>query len=158
MTSPFTARDLWRTGFVLSYRAELRTEEPGDMVNLFDVEPAHYEQLTRAVLGEVSLDVQVSTGPARFTMRPAFRNGHVAQTALDGGSAPPGQSAIVLRLFKGLFTFHGGIDYILWKIERHSGAQVEVAPRLRRLPILGVCIVFWRVVSSGGIPVERIFD
>ena len=56
VTSPFTARDLWRTGLMLSYRAELRTEDPGAVVALFDAEPTRYEQLTRAAVGGICLD------------------------------------------------------------------------------------------------------
>ena len=32
----------------------------------------------------------------------------------------------VLRLLKALFTFEGGLDYIAWKLERHSGQRIEV--------------------------------
>ncbi len=28
------------------------------------------------------------------------------------------------------------MDYALWKVERHSGVRVEVAPRQRRWPLL----------------------
>ena len=50
----------------------------------------------------------------------------------------------VLRLVKGLFTFEGGFDYVLWKIERHSGVRVEVSPRARRYPLLAGWGVIWR--------------
>jgi len=136
---------------VLSYRAELRTEDPGGVVNLFDAEPAYYEQLTRAAVDGISLDVQAVDAAdtvfyqARIPERARRLNG-----LAWGARRLQGKVLSVLRLFKGLFTFHGGVDYILWKIERHSGVSVEVAPRLRRLPILGVCIVFWRVYRQGG--------
>ena len=35
----------------------------------------------------------------------------------------------VLRLMKATTTFKGGADYILWKVERHSGVRVEVSER-----------------------------
>jgi hypothetical protein len=50
---------------------------------------------------------------------------------------------------KGALTFKGGLDYILWKIERHSGVRVEVGPKLRRLPPLAILVVFWRLYRKG---------
>ena len=61
-----------------------------------------------------------------------------------------GKLLSVLRLVKGLTTFEGGIDYILWKINRHSGVTVEVEPRLRRHPLLGAVVLAWRVYRRGG--------
>jgi hypothetical protein len=51
----------------------------------------------------------------------------------------------VLRLVKGLFTFQGGPDYILWKIQRHSGVAVELSPRARRFPLLAAWGIAWRL-------------
>ena len=34
----------------------------------------------------------------------------------------------LLRLVKGAFTFEGALDYVLWKVERHSGVRVAVSP------------------------------
>ena len=47
-----------------------------------------------------------------------------------------GKSLHLLRLIKGLTTFDGGVDYILWKIERHSGVEVKLTGWQRRHPIL----------------------
>jgi hypothetical protein len=41
-----------------------------------------------------------------------------------------------MRLVKSAFTFEGGVDYLLWKIERHSGVRVEVSDRVRRHPLI----------------------
>jgi hypothetical protein len=60
-----------------------------------------------------------------------------------------GKVLSVLRLLKGLFTFKGGVDYILWKIERHSGVSVEVGPSLKRIPPLAIVVIFWRLFRQG---------
>ena len=60
-----------------------------------------------------------------------------------------GKLLSVLRLLKGTLTFRGGLDYILWKIERHSGVKIEVPPRLRRWPLLATCVIFWRLYRQG---------
>ena len=56
----------------------------------------------------------------------------------------------VLRLVKAVTTFEGGVDYILWKIERHSGVSVEVEPHLRRRPLLAMVVLSWRLYRKGG--------
>jgi hypothetical protein len=60
-----------------------------------------------------------------------------------------GKLLSVLRLLKGLLTFRGGVDYILWKIERHSGERVEVPPHLERYPLIATCVIFWRLYRRG---------
>jgi hypothetical protein len=42
----------------------------------------------------------------------------------------------LVRLAKALATFEGGLDYVVWKIERHSGRKVELSAWQRRHPIL----------------------
>ena len=50
----------------------------------------------------------------------------------------------LLRLLKGLATFEGGLDYVAWKLERHTGRRVEIPPRVRRRPWLYVWPLVWR--------------
>jgi hypothetical protein len=40
----------------------------------------------------------------------------------------------VLRLLKAAGTFANGVDYLCWKVERHSGVRVEPTERMRRQP------------------------
>ena len=51
----------------------------------------------------------------------------------------------MLRLIKSLFTFDGGIDYALWKVERHTGIHVPLSGFERRHPILNAPRQLWRV-------------
>jgi hypothetical protein len=46
---------------------------------------------------------------------------------------------------KGALTFDGGADYVLWKIERHSGVRVDPQWRERRLPWLALGAEFLRL-------------
>src|SRR3546814_5095664 len=45
-----------------------------------------------------------------------------------------GKLLSVLRLVKASATFSGGIEYLAWKISRHSGAPLELRPWQRRFP------------------------
>ncbi len=62
-----------------------------------------------------------------------------------------GKTLSVLRLIKSAFTFDGGVDYILWKIERHSGVRLPVSPWQRRHPLLASPVFLWRLYRLGAI-------
>jgi hypothetical protein len=150
VASPFTARDFWRKGLELSYRAELRAERPEKLVRLLEATPDYYEHITRSAMAAGSLPVDMkddgntvcytSTLPERLRLK----------TRLDWFVRRwQGKLLSVLRLLKGLLTFRGGVDYILWKIERHSGERVEVPPRLERYPLIATCVIFWKLYRRG---------
>ncbi len=144
----FDSRLLWQRGLTLNYRAELRAERPEHILELFDANAAEYRALTRAALSEAPVTVhrqaedryqvqfdswQRSKGRLAWQMR-------ICQ----------GKLLSLLRLIKGVATFEGGVDYILWKIERHSGVRIEATPRLRRHPLLLGWPVLWRIYRQGG--------
>ncbi len=146
----FGARDVWHLGLLYSYRSELRAERPEKLVRLFEAAPQHYEQMTEAAIDLIpfSIDRLTDTEPlcyqARISPRKRFRNRWAWRLRFMQGKI-----LSVLRLLKALFTFKGGIDYVLWKIERHSGVSIEVAPRLRRLPVVGIFVIFWKLYRRG---------
>lgn len=146
----FDARDLWQRGLACSYRAELRAERPGAVALLFDAAPDYYEQATRASLEVMPFSVKGVGGtvPTGYHARIPARTRVASRVAWSVRYAQ-GKVLSLLRLGKGLFTFQGGIDYILWKIERHSGVRVELTPRLRRHPLLTRGILVWRLYRRG---------
>ena len=142
----FDARMLWQRGLLLSYRAELRAERAESVQALYAAAPAHYVRVTRAALARASL--VVTTAGAAEALR--YRVQLPASARLRGqlgwaGRRGLGKFLSLLRLVKGLFTFQGGPDYVLWKVQRHSGVAVEVAPRARRHPLLAAWAVAWRL-------------
>jgi len=147
----FTARDLWHHGLLLSYRAELRSEKPDNLVNLVDAAPEYYEQVTRAAMASVPFKVEIFTEPDGFLYHAHIPNPVRYRSRLAWTLRRlQGKVLSILRLFKALFTFEGGVDYIQWKIERHSGVRVEWTPRQRRHPLLAACILSWRLYRKGG--------
>jgi hypothetical protein len=146
----FDARDIWHQGLLYSYRSELRAERPDKLVRLFDAAPQHYEQMTEAALEFLPhrIDRMPDTDPQRYCALISARKrcGNRWAWRLRFGQ---GKILSVLRLLKALFTFKGGIDYVLWKIERHSGVTIEVAPRLRRIPLIGIVVIFWKLYRRG---------
>ncbi|HVR67505.1 MAG TPA: hypothetical protein VMT98_12735, partial [Verrucomicrobiae bacterium] len=60
-----------------------------------------------------------------------------------------GKLISVARLTKAVFTFDGGLDYILWKIERHSGVSATATDWQRRHPLLAAPGLAWRLYRRG---------
>jgi len=148
--SPFRARDLWAIGLGLSYRAELRAERPHKLIRLFEAAPDYYEGITREALLTLSfpLDIHESASAYRYTVPIPARTRRVSRLDWMVRSWQ-GKMLSVLRLLKGMLTFRGGVDYILWKIERHSGVKVEASPRLKQYPLLATCVILWRLYRRG---------
>ena len=148
--SPFTARDLWCKGLELSYRAELRAEKPHKLIRLFEAAPDYYEQITRDVLASLSfpVDIQKKDPVYHYSVTIPHKDRRVSRIDWMVRSWQ-GKMLSILRLLKGTLTFRGGVDYILWKIERHSGIHVEASPRLKRFPILAACVILWRLYFRG---------
>jgi hypothetical protein len=61
-----------------------------------------------------------------------------------------GKLLSVLRLLKATLTFEGGVDYILWKIERHTGVRLDVAPQPKRRSLLSLGVMAWHLYRKGG--------
>jgi len=148
----FTAGELWRTGLGLSYAAEIRTEKPDRQGRLFDAARGYFETVTRSVL-DAAPDVVCGTdfqSGARYRSNIPIGVRGVSRVAWKIRILQ-GKLLSVLRLLKGTTTFEGGVDYILWKIKRHSGVSVTVSSRLRRHPLLAMGLLSWRVYRRGGI-------
>ena len=60
-----------------------------------------------------------------------------------------GKMLSITRLVKALFTFEGGLDYIAWKLERHSGEKVVIPDRVRRAPLIFLWGFFWSLYRRG---------
>jgi hypothetical protein len=149
--SEFTARQLWGRGFELSYRAELRAERPEKRARLFDAATQYYEEVTRFAVAEGPYQVTANagTGPAQYRSRISTVARRVSHLTW-GLRSWQGKLLSILRLVKAITTFEGGVDYILWKINRHSGVTVDVSPRLRRHPLLAMWVLSWRLYRRGG--------
>ena len=151
ISTEFTARQLWRRGLELSYRAELRAERPEKRARLFDAAPQYYEEVTPLALDTGSYPVAAIAGTDPTQYRARISNGVRSVSRFAWGLRSwQGKLLSVLRLVKAMTTFEGGVDYILWKINRHSGVTVDVEPRLRRHPLLAMGVLSWRLYRRGG--------
>lgn len=138
---------LWTRGFLESYRAELRSERGERAVLIYDFDRRRYDTISVPALRSAGHDVSeprdgqvVMNGGTRMQMwaKPTWALRRVLGKLLS-----------ILRLAKGVFTFEGGLDYILWKIERHSGVRATPTAWQRRHPLLAAPGLAWRLYRLG---------
>ena len=142
--------DLWRQSLALSYGTELRAEQGGRTRELAAWGEPFYRDLTQRVAARLPCGfrlVEDATGlcyaatippGARLCARIAWR-----------WRALHGKVRSLLRLTKALFTFAGGLDYLAWKLERHSGQPVLIPDKVRRHPLVYGWAFFWRLHRRG---------
>ena len=52
---------------------------------------------------------------------------------------------------KATTTFANGVDYIAWKIERHTGEQLVVSDKLRKYPLIFCWPLLFKFYKQGKI-------
>lgn len=145
-----TVRDLWRDALSLSYSSELRAERSGRATELASAYLEHYEDLTRQLHGQLNLTFSTFEHQQRLYYRSDISGTRRAASSLAWFlRRVQGKFLSILRLVKGLFTFVGGIDYVVWKLMRHTGREIVVPDRVRRFPLLFMWGFFWRLYRQG---------
>jgi hypothetical protein len=125
--------DPWREGFAQTYAAELRAERSARPGSIVDADPDRYHAFADAI---------------PHPLRPIPQSRALKRWAQ---LRRRGKWLSVLRIAKASFTFAGGIDYLAWKISRHSGVPVEITPWQRRWPLLGALVLVPRLLARGAI-------
>lgn len=146
----FDAETLWRVGLSASYHTELRPESPAASARLIESSASRYRAVTTLALAE-RRDLEPlrdDASAAEFVAAIPPRQRWLARQAWRL-RRPQGKLINLLRIMKAAFTFDGGVDYVLWKIERHSGIKVEATPMLRRHPLLTCWPTVWRLYRAG---------
>jgi len=141
---------LWEQALSLSYATELRTERPGRSRELVAAAADYYRVLTRAVAPDLDPPLSLYEAGGELCYRcDAGRATRRAAAVRWWLRRLQGKALSVLRLLKALFTFEGGLDYIAWKLQRHSGQRVDIPPRVRRYPLIFIWGFFWRLYRRG---------
>ena len=138
--------DIWKRGFELTYGAELRAENKARSANIVDLDATRYEEFGLATLQRIA--EFGGTGP----------NGEVALLMRSDRMARwwkrtqlKGKALSVLRLAKASATYAGGVEYIVWKINRHAGTKIELRPWQRNHPLLAAISLLPRLLRSGAV-------
>jgi hypothetical protein len=138
--------DVWSAGLACSYATELRSE---------DVDRA------AAIVEASSVYVLAATNAVADALRWSFNSGgefyscSIPETACVAARRDwarrrmLGKPLSVLRLLKALSTFEDGLDYIAWKLERHTGRMVDIPERVRRFPLIFIWGLMWKLYRDG---------
>jgi hypothetical protein len=145
-----TVTNLWEQALRLSYATELRTERPGRATELAQSARQFYADVTRYHAGSLGFGFTVYDVGGQLSYRTQVASAQRLATQL-AWSLRRGQGKLlsVMRLVKALFTFEGGLDYIAWKLERHSGESVVIPDRVRRAPLIYLWGFFWGLYRQG---------
>ena len=126
---------IFRSGFGLTYGAELRAERRERPGSIVEADPDRYRRVGRSILSSMAAPSARQSG--------ALRRWRWRQTK--------GKALTLVRLAKATTTFAGGAEYLAWKINRHAGTDIELKPWQRRWPILGALILLPRLLRRGAI-------
>jgi hypothetical protein len=122
---------VWQALLAQTYRAEIRPETPGQPERLYAANASWFEQTLAAVRAEAPTPL-VFAGrrpvPASWLLRQLW-----------------GKPLNLMRLVKAIFTFEGGVDYVVWKLNRHTGLHLTVTAWQRRHPLLAAPALIWRL-------------
>lgn len=138
-----TTEHFWSQGFSLTYKAELRAESAGRVTTLFEHHAAYYSVLLERLADGQHL---VAQADGRYRAVDSRRSSAAIGWAV---TIALGKVLSVARLVKGAITFDDPLDYILWKIERHSGIKAHASTKQRRYPLIFAWPLVWRLYRQG---------
>jgi hypothetical protein len=118
---------VWTDGFSATYKTELRPESADRAASIVAANSAYYLAV------------------AQMLDRQPARHANWTKRRLKG------KLWTIVRLAKAAFTFSGGADYIVWKIERHSGHKVTLTDWQRRHPIIAGLMLLPQLLKRGAV-------
>jgi hypothetical protein len=127
-----SAEAIWRRAFEETYRAELRSEGVERAAELVAADAERYRRVT--ALARQAVDAAADAATCAAAWRRRRRTSKLLNLA---------------RLVKATFTFEGALDYVLWKVKRHSGVVLPVTDWQRRHPLLSAPVLAWRLYRLG---------
>ena len=149
---PAPEREFWTALFRATYRAEFRVEASGREEDILSKNEAHFDGLLVPALEAQGIAVE-GPGTALEPQLAAARREEILRWWRKRQRL--GKALNLARLAKATTTFEGAARYGAWKLERHSGVQLEMTPFRERHPILaapGAWLEYRRKHKAGGKP------
>jgi hypothetical protein len=143
----FSSGELWTGAFQATYGAELRAERSDRAGLIYEADRERYDRLAAPAVQAAGFESRIDEDGRLSVAVPEDARRRVA--AAWRRRRLLGKLLSLLRLAKGAFTFTGGVDYLLWKIERHSGVRATITPWQRRHPLLAAPGLAWRLYRRG---------
>ena len=147
MNDRFSSEELWTRGLALTYQCELRTESSNRGESIYEFNPDYYDRLTNSFCHE-NTEMAFLESEDLYSKR---------CSALANTLSPiswwlrriQGKLLSALRLLKAAFTFNQPLEYLLWKIERHTGLYIEPSERQLKHPLIFAWPLLWKLHRRG---------
>ena len=136
----FSINELWERAFELTYRCELRSESE----NTPKILAENMHQISNSLAKDCSLEFSDNM------IYQAGNDSNLSSKILWFFRTLIGKSFSAFRLFKALFTFENPLDYVVWKIERHTGIRETPTDLQRKYPLLFSWTLLWKIFRRGG--------
>ena len=147
LPAQFDAMQLWREGLSRSYRSELRPESGTRGIELADSSAPYFAAVTYSAAAATNIEVEPANQlPLSFSAGAWARRWSAFCWRVRGLQ---GKFLSIARWLKALATFDGGLDYAVWKLERHTGVRVTLSDRARRYPLIFLWGELWRLYRQG---------
>ncbi len=143
-------KQLWSGAINLSYATELRSEREHRAAELADACQDFYALVTRQLADSLAFPFAVYDENNELHYRskiPAVRRR--SANIVWSARRLQGKLLSVLRLIKALFTFESGLDYVAWKLQRHTGANIVIPDKVRRYPLIFMWGFCWTLYRRG---------
>lgn len=147
MGDRFSSAELWTHGLALTYQCELRTESSNRGESIYDFDPAYYDGVTSAYALENSSLSKLEAENRYLNQSSGFTRKLSALTWWL--RRMQGKLLSAMRLVKAAFTFNEPLEYLLWKIERHSGMYIEPTQRQLKHPLIFAWPLLWKLYQRG---------
>jgi hypothetical protein len=145
----FDSRALWTTAWQATYGAEIRPERPGAAVELYASNANRFERATALVVPTLpwAATTVAEADGLRFQVDLPMRERRRA-LGVWRRRRLRAKALFLLRILRNAVIFEGGVDYVLWKIQRHSGVSIDQAWRQKRHPLLALGAEAWRLYRA----------
>jgi hypothetical protein len=147
MDDSFSSGDLWTRGLSLTYQCELRTESSNHGESIYDFNPAYYDDVTNSYARDNTI-LSISKSGTQY-LNQSSTSARNFSSFTWWLRRVQGKLLSILRLLKAAFTFNQPLEYLLWKIERHSGLYIEPTPRQLRHPLIFSWPLLWKLYRQG---------
>ena len=142
-----SSADLWTALFRNTYGAELRVEDGGDRgMTIYHQAAEYFDKMLDPALDHADgkrLLKGWKSSPHKHAKHHFQRVWHRKRLY--------GKFFNISRLIKAAFTFDQKVEYIEWKIERHTGRSLELTAFQKRHPLIAAPGVLWKLWRQGAI-------
>lgn len=137
-----TAVEYWQSLFARTYASELRVEKKGRGHSLIAGQEERFTAMLPLGWARAHLRYSATGNRLEPVLSFSARKRAVRRWGLVGQTGKPRN---VARLVKAAFTFENGASYLAWKIQRHTGLDLNLSEAERKHPLLFLPILLKRM-------------